>query len=84
MTHPTKAIYGSLMRDFARLATSREEAEKLFDETDVRNSLNRIEVVDFHQNVDINGIKVDSSSAAEAHQPTARWLQQEVSCLLIQ
>lgn len=60
MTHPTKAIYGSLLRDFVKLAGSRQAEEQIFNEEDLRNSMPRIDVIDFHQTVDINGIKVQN------------------------
>ena len=58
MTHPTKAIYASLLKDFCKLAAARQAEDQIFNEEDLKNSLPRIDVVDFHQIVDINGIRV--------------------------
>lgn len=57
MTHPTKAIYYNLLTDFAKLAAANAEAP-LFDKKDVEATMERIEVVDFDQTIDVNGIKV--------------------------
>lgn len=57
MTHPTKAVYGMLLRDFAKLTRAASD-EPLYTERDVDASLDRIEVVDFHQTLTINGIQV--------------------------
>lgn len=57
MTHPTKAIYYTLLTDFANLAASGHEAP-LFSKADVDATMDRIEVVDFDQTIEVNGIKV--------------------------
>ena len=58
MTHPTKAIYGTLLKDFVKLGRGSTAEEQLFSEEDLQNSLKQIDVVDFHQTVEYNGIKV--------------------------
>ena len=58
MTHPTKAIYNMLMRDFVRLLKSSDGNDQLFTEKDLAASMKKIEVIDFHQEVDIDGVKV--------------------------
>ena len=58
MTHPTKAIYGTLLKDFVKLGRGSTAEEQLFSDEDLQNSLQRIDVVDFHQTVEYNGIKV--------------------------
>lgn len=58
MTHPTKAIYSTLLRDFVKLGNVRATEDQLFTNEDLQNSLPKIEVVDFHQTVEIKGIKV--------------------------
>lgn len=57
MTHPTKAVYGMLLRDFAKLTRAQSD-EGLYTERDVDASLERIEVIDFHQTITVNGIQV--------------------------
>lgn len=61
MTHPTKAIYFNLLTDFAKLSAQNAEAP-LFDKKDVEATMERIEVVDFDQTIDVNGIKVGRSA----------------------
>lgn len=56
MTHPTRAIYYWLMTDFIRVsALSRDH--QLFTEQDIKDSLAKIEVINFHEEVNLNGIK---------------------------
>ena len=56
MTHPTKAIYGTLLRDFVKVSRGSSD-EVLYTEKDLERSLERSEVLDFHQTIDIDGIK---------------------------
>ena len=58
MTHPTKAIYHMLMQDFVRLMKQGGGEEPLFTDADLEASMKRIEVVDFHQEIDVDGVKV--------------------------
>jgi len=58
MTHPTKAIYSMLLGDFVRLQKGADPNDVLFNEKDLQASLDKIEVVDFHQEVDVDGVKV--------------------------
>lgn len=57
MTHATKAIYYTLLSDFAKLASDNKE-NMLFDKQDVERSMDRIEVVDFDQTIEVEGMKV--------------------------
>lgn len=57
MTHPTKAVYGMLLRDFAKLTRTASD-DALYSEKDVDASLEKIEVIDFHQTITVNGIQV--------------------------
>ena len=59
MTHPTKAIYHTLLRDFVKVSGG-GSGEALYTEKDLDKSMDRIEVIDFHQTVDLGGIKVCS------------------------
>lgn len=47
MTHPTKAIYNYVMQDFVKVSNIAID-EKIFDEDDLRESLSKIQMVDFH------------------------------------
>lgn len=58
MTHPTKAVFHQLIRDFARGAKGSSD-EALYTEEDVDASMDRIEVVDFLQTLEVaGGIKI--------------------------
>lgn len=56
MTHPTKSIYNYIAQDFVKVAGI-QEGEQIFDDKDVINSLDRIELIDFYQEVEERGIK---------------------------
>jgi len=51
MTHPTKAIFQMLMADFVKLNKTTDAGEAIFGESDLKASMERIEVIDFHQEV---------------------------------
>lgn len=55
MTHPTKAIYKLLLSDFVKV--SHVGTEQLFTEQDLNKSLDKIELIDYHQELEHNGIK---------------------------
>lgn len=57
MTHPTKAIYYTLLSDFAKLAADNADTV-LFTKADVDATMDKIEVVDFDQTIEVKGIKV--------------------------
>ncbi|XP_065870906.1 cleavage and polyadenylation specificity factor subunit 3-I isoform X1 [Euphorbia lathyris] len=56
MTHATKAIYKLLLTDYVKVSKVSIE-DMLFDEQDINHSMDKIEVIDFHQTVEVNGIK---------------------------
>lgn len=56
MTHPTKAIFYTLMCDFANLAS--KDTDRLFVRADVDAAMKKIEVIDFEQTVMVDGIRV--------------------------
>jgi ribonuclease BN (tRNA processing enzyme) len=58
MTHPTKAIFSMLMTDFVKL-NKQSDSEALFTEADVKACMERIEVIDFHQEVRRSRFKND-------------------------
>lgn len=47
MTHPTKAIYNYVMQDFVKVSNIAID-EKLFDENDLKNTLDQIHMIDYH------------------------------------
>ena len=56
MTHPTRAIYKWLLSDYIKISSLSPD-DQLYDEGDLARSFERIEVVDYHQEVDIGGIR---------------------------
>ncbi|KAH9320736.1 hypothetical protein KI387_015375, partial [Taxus chinensis] len=56
MTHATKAIYRLLLSDYVKVSKVSVE-DMLFDEQDILRSMDKIEVVDFHQTQEVNGIR---------------------------
>lgn len=51
MTHPTRAIYKWLLSDYVKISSLGEDS--LYDEQDLQRSYDKIEVVDFHQEVEV-------------------------------
>lgn len=56
MTHATKAIYKLLLSDYIKVSKVSVE-DMLYDEQDILRSMDRIEVLDFHQTVEVSGIR---------------------------
>lgn len=57
MTQPTRAIYKALLSDFVRVSKNAPGEDSLYTEEDVNRTMTRIEVVDYHAEVNVNGIK---------------------------
>lgn len=57
MTQPTRAIYKTLLSDFVRVSRHAPGEEALYTEDDVNQTMNRIEVIDYHAEVNVDGIK---------------------------
>lgn len=64
MTQPTRAIYKALLSDFVRVSRNAPGEESLYTEDDVNRTMSRIEVVDYHAEVNVNGIKIRAFYAA--------------------
>jgi cleavage and polyadenylation specificity factor subunit 3 len=62
MTHPTRAIYKWLLSDYVKISSLSPD-DQLYDEQDLANSYEKIEVIDFHQEVDVGGIKFTAYNA---------------------
>ena len=56
MTHSTKAIYRLMLADFARVGKAATE-EQIFTEQELQRSMDKIEVIDYHQEVEVAGIR---------------------------
>lgn len=57
MTQPTRAIYKALLSDFVRVSRNAPGEESLYTEEHVNRTMSRIEVVDYHAEVNVKGIK---------------------------
>ena len=58
MTHPTKAIVHTLLKDFVKVT-----GNALYTDKDLEAATARTEVIDFHQTIDVDGIKVTAYRA---------------------
>ncbi|CAR25257.1 cleavage polyadenylation factor subunit YSH1 [Lachancea thermotolerans CBS 6340] len=86
MTHPTKAIYRWLLSDFVKVtsigSTSfSDKDENLYTDEDLAESFDRIETIDFHSTIDVNGIKFVAFHAG--HVLGAAMFQVEIAGLKI-
>nr|XP_037873567.1 cleavage and polyadenylation specificity factor 73 isoform X6 [Bombyx mori] len=56
MTHATKAIYRWLVSDYIKVSNISTE-QMLYTESDLENSMDRIETINFHEERDVRGVK---------------------------
>eukprot|EP00890_Picochlorum_soloecismus_P004992 jgi/Picsp_1/5494/NSC_02853-R1_protein len=61
MTHPTKAIVHTLLKDFVKL--SKGLKDPLYTDKDVETATARTEVIDFYQTINVDGIKITAYRA---------------------
>lgn len=64
MTQPTRAIYKALLSDFVRVSKNAPGEESLYTEEHINRTMGRIQVVDYHAEVNVNGIKIRAFYAA--------------------
>lgn len=57
MTHPTKAIYKMILTDYIKVSNISID-EMLYTEHDITKSMSKIEPLNYHQEVEVNGVKV--------------------------
>ena len=86
MTHPTKAIYRWLLRDFVRVTSIGENSildkdDNLYTDEDLVESFDKIETIDYHSTVDVNGIKFTAFHAG--HVLGAAMFQIEIAGLRV-
>lgn len=62
MTHPTKAIYKWLLSDYVKVSNLTAE-EMLYDDGDLTRSFERITAIDYHQEIEFEGIKFSAYNA---------------------
>ncbi|KAI3428832.1 hypothetical protein D9Q98_007649 [Chlorella vulgaris] len=63
MTHPTKAIVHTLLKDFVKVSKGGGTGEGLYTERDLDAAMERTEVIDFQQTLDLGGIRVTAYRA---------------------
>ncbi|CAK4073151.1 unnamed protein product [Aphanomyces euteiches] len=56
MTHPTKAVMQMMLRDFLRVSNISVD-DQIYDDKDLEKCVSKVEIIDFHQEKMINGIK---------------------------
>lgn len=64
MTQPTRAIYRALLSDFVRVSKNSTNDDALYTEDDVNKTMTRIQVIDYHAEINISGIKIRAFYAA--------------------
>ena len=57
MTHATKNIFYTMMKDILRM-NQKDPGRRLFSDRDLDNTMARITVINFHQTIDYDGIKI--------------------------
>lgn len=62
MTHPTKAILKWLLNDYIRIINASSDTD-FYTETDLTKCYDRIIPIDYHQEINIKGIKVTALNA---------------------
>ncbi|SCU84106.1 LAMI_0C06260g1_1 [Lachancea mirantina] len=87
MTHPTKAIYRWLLSDFVKVtniganSSLNDKDENLYTDEDLAESFDKIETIDYHSTMDVNGIKFTAFHAG--HVLGAAMFQVEIAGLHI-
>ncbi|WAR03884.1 CPSF3-like protein [Mya arenaria] len=56
MTHASKAIYRWLLSDYVKVSNIGTD-DMLYSDKDIENSMDKIETINFHQEVDVGGVK---------------------------
>ncbi|CCH46911.1 hypothetical protein BN7_6516 [Wickerhamomyces ciferrii] len=58
MTHPTKAIYRWLLSDFVKVTSiGSSSSSALYTDEDLSESFDRIETIDYHSTIEVDGIR---------------------------
>ncbi|KAH3884824.1 hypothetical protein DPMN_008809, partial [Dreissena polymorpha] len=56
MTHASKAIYRWLLSDYVKVSTIGTD-DMLYTDKDIENSMDKIETINFHQEVEVGGVR---------------------------
>lgn len=57
MTHPTKAIYKWLLADYVKVSNVANDNDQLYTDADLTRSFERITAIDYHQEMDVDGVR---------------------------
>lgn len=79
-THPTIAVMKMILSDYNRVSSldsSASDPDPLFDEADIDRCLGRMEAVDFHQRINVDGVTLSFYTAG--HVLGAAMVQVEIS-----
>ncbi|KAJ1673723.1 endoribonuclease ysh1, partial [Spiromyces aspiralis] len=64
MTHPTKAIFRWLVSDYVKVSNSGAASQhSLYEEEDMLRAYNKIEAINYRQQVEVNGVKFTAFNA---------------------
>lgn len=65
MTHPTKAIYRWMLSDYVKVSNVASTAndDQLYTEAELTRSYDRIQTIDYHQEIDCDGLKFTALNA---------------------
>lgn len=63
MTHPTKAIYKWMLSDYVRVTNAAQREDQLYSDADLERSFANITAIDYHQTVEVNGIRFTALNA---------------------
>ena len=56
MTHPTKPIYKMILSDYVKVSNIAVD-DLLYDENDIERTMNKIEPINYHQQIEVNGVR---------------------------
>ena len=62
MTYPTRDIYKIILSDYVKVSHSKAE-ESLYNETNIKNSMNKIKPLEYYQEIEYKGIKFSAFKA---------------------
>ena len=62
MTYPTRDIYKIILSDYVKVSHSKSE-ESLYNEKDLKNSVEKIKPINYHQEIESRGIKFSAFQA---------------------
>lgn len=80
MTHPTKAVLRLLLGDYLRLLQMRSggdssSSEALYNETDLHNCMNKIELIDYHETRTVQGMSFYALNAGHVLGACMYWIE---------